>query len=416
MSLKILHFSDAHIGAVNHGKRDAQTDLPLRVMDYLKSLDTIVDAAVAEPVDFVLFSGDAFHHRQPSPTLQREWGRRIMRLSRAGIPTLLLVGNHDLSPALNRAHALDIFQTLDVPCVTVVDRPRFLSPADLNGLPLQVIAIPFISRSGIMAHLNLSAADPAMIYEKLEGNLTDIIQDWLDQSNPDIPVILTAHISIQGAAYGGFRTMVLGNDVELPPALVKDGRLAYVGLGHIHNPQDLNEGNQPPVVYPGSIERVDFGEVKENKYYVIAEIEKRKPTRVEWHKLNTRQFLDRSVTIIKADHLMEQLRLAMPAREDMQDAIVRLVVNYPRDVEMLIDENALRELSDGAFEFHLVRRPVMETRIRIPDDKTVESLSPLELLDLYFKTTHNEEKEVENLMNLARGVIQEVAEDSSETE
>ena len=98
--VKILHFADAHIDMANYGRHDPETGLPLRVMDFLKSLDTIVDTAIEEQVDLVIFAGDAYKDRNPAPTFQREWGRRIMRLSRAGIPTLLLVGNHDLSPAL----------------------------------------------------------------------------------------------------------------------------------------------------------------------------------------------------------------------------------------------------------------------------------------------------------------------------
>ena len=97
--IKILHFADAHIDMANYGRHDPDTGLPLRVLDFLKSLDAIVDAAIDEKVDLVLFAGDAYKDRSPAPTFQREWGRRIMRLSQANIPTLLLVGNHDLSPA-----------------------------------------------------------------------------------------------------------------------------------------------------------------------------------------------------------------------------------------------------------------------------------------------------------------------------
>src|SRR5512135_1989152 len=158
--LTILHFADAHIDMANYGRHDAQSGLPVRVMDFLKSLDTIIDTAIDERVDLVLFAGDAYKDRNPAPTFQREWGRRIMRLSRAGIPSLLLIGNHDLSPALGRAHALETFDTLEVPNVRVVDQPVFLRPEDLNGLPLQVFALPWVSRSGIMAHLGLSASDP----------------------------------------------------------------------------------------------------------------------------------------------------------------------------------------------------------------------------------------------------------------
>src|SRR5258708_32143065 len=96
--MKLLHFADAHIDMANYGRHDPETGLPLRVLDFLKSLDTIVDAAIFEKVDMVIFAGDAYKDRSPAPTFQREWGRRIMRLSQAKIPTLLLIGNHDISP------------------------------------------------------------------------------------------------------------------------------------------------------------------------------------------------------------------------------------------------------------------------------------------------------------------------------
>src|SRR5512146_1718630 len=114
---RILHFADAHIDMANYGRHDPETGLPFRVLDFLKSLDTIVDAAISEKVDMVLFAGAAYKDRSPAPTFQREWGKRIIRLSQARIPTLLLVGNHDVSPAARRAHAIQEFKTLQVPYV-----------------------------------------------------------------------------------------------------------------------------------------------------------------------------------------------------------------------------------------------------------------------------------------------------------
>ena len=131
--LTLLHFADAHIDMANYGRHDPQTGLPLRVMDFLKSLDTIVETAISEKVDIVLFAGDAYKDRSPAPTFQREWGKRIMRLSRAGIPTLLLVGNHDLSPSIGRASAIEEYNTLEVPHVRVIDRPAFFAPDELEG-------------------------------------------------------------------------------------------------------------------------------------------------------------------------------------------------------------------------------------------------------------------------------------------
>ena len=412
--MKLLHFADAHIDMANYGRHDPETGLPLRVLDFLKSLDTIVDTAISEKVDLVLFAGDAYKDRAPAPTFQREWGRRIIRLSKAGIPTLLLIGNHDLSPALGRAHAIQEFDTLEIPHVRVLDRPQFLKPDDL-GLPVQVIAIPWISRSGLLATTNMSAADPSEIFANLESRITDLVHGWLEEADPSLPIILTAHASVQGATYGSERMVMLGADLVLPGSLVKDPRLDYVALGHIHKPQNLNEKAHPPVIYPGSIERVDFGEAADDKFYVIANVARGK-TEVEWRKLeNVRPFIDRRVELQKGQgsgekgqglDVTEALKAALPPPEEMEGAIVRLIVEYPREWETLIDEQALRAHTTEVFEFHLVKRPQVEARIRLPADQTVSSLSPLDLLEQYWRASHTEEGEAEALQKLAREILE----------
>jgi exonuclease SbcD len=404
----LLHFADAHIDMANYGRHDPQTGLPLRVMDFLKSLDTIVDTAIHERVDLVLFAGDAYRDRNPAPTFQREWGRRIMRLSRAGIPTLLLVGNHDLSPSLGRAHAIEEFSTLEVSHVRVLDKPVFLGPDDLEGLPLQVIAIPWISRSGLLANLEMSAAKPDEVYTQIEERLTALVQEWIAGADPALPLVLTAHASVQGAVYGGERTVMLGSDLVLPGSLVKDPRLDYTALGHIHKPQNLNENLHPPVIYPGSIERVDFGEIADDRFFVVAHVE-RGHTEVEWRKLTgIRPFIDRRLVLESDADITGQMQGILPPVEQLEGAIVRLVLEYPREWEAQIDEAALREHTASTFEFHLVKRPQMESRVRIPDGQNVGSLTPLELLDLYWRASHTDPADGEALNKLAAGVIEEV--------
>ena len=57
-TLKVLHFADAHIDMANYGRHDPESGLPVRVVDFLRSLDQIIDRAVAEKVDLVLFAGE----------------------------------------------------------------------------------------------------------------------------------------------------------------------------------------------------------------------------------------------------------------------------------------------------------------------------------------------------------------------
>ena len=403
--IKLLHFADAHIDMANYGRHDPVSGLPLRVLDFLKSLDTIIDTAINEKVDLVIFAGDAYKDRSPAPTFQREWGKRIMRISRAGIRTLLLIGNHDLSPSIGRANALQEFDTLEVPGIQVLAKPCFLKPADLGGLPLQVIAIPWIFRSGMVASTGMSLADTPLIYEELEKRIHDLVNTWLDEADPELPTVLTAHASVQGAEYGYERTVALGGDLVLPGSLVKDPRLDYVALGHIHKPQDLNQGFQPPVIYPGSIERVDFGEAADDKYFIIATLSRGK-AEVEWRKLTqVRPFIDYYLTLTSDQGVTERLLEALPPKNKLRDAIFRLTVDYPRQWEPLIDEASLRAAASEAFEFHLVKRPQIDARTRLTDGQTASSLTPFELLDIYWKANHVNAEESQTLQKLAEELI-----------
>ena len=413
--IKVLHFSDAHIDIANHGKRDPNIGLPYRVLDFLNALDTIVDRAIQEPVDLVIFSGDAYRDRTPSPTFQREWGKRMMRLSNAGIPTLLLVGNHDISPAFGRAHALQEYNTLEIPHIHVVGKPRFFESYQLDNLPVQIIAIPWVTRSGFIAGTDLNSSDPADIYSELEQRLTDYVKNCLDKCNPEVPTILTAHASVQGAVYGGERNIMLGHDQVLPGSLVKNTRLDYVALGHIHKPQNINEDSHPPVVYPGSIERVDFGEIEDQKYFVIAEIEKEN-TVVNWIPLNGRIFIDTLIDVRKfqtdnqenlpdALSLQEYIQHHLPDQEELENSVARLILVYPRDWEFLIDDNWLRKYYESTLDYQILRKPQAEARLRLSHDEGIASYSPEQLLDIYWQSKQTSLEESSILQSIARKII-----------
>lgn len=402
MSVRILHFADAHIDIANYGRHDPQTGLPQRVVDFLQSLDQIIDAAIAEQVDLVLFAGDAYKDRNPQPTFQRAWGERMMRLSRAGIPTLLLIGNHDIAPAEHRAHTLQEFATLAVPHIHVADKLHLWRPEEL-GAPVQVLALPWVTRSRFLARHDMSGKTHEDVHDAILERIYDGLETALTRDvDPSLPLILTAHASVQGASYGSERLVMLGQELVLQRGLVCDPRFDYVALGHIHKHQSLNE--QPPVVYPGSIERIDFGEAHESKGYVLAEIERGRAT---WRfvPLETRPFIDHPIRLDGADGFMDIIMKQLPSAERIAGAICRLRLEYPYEQEALLDERAIRERFEGAFDLRLVKHRTGDKRVRLPEGIAVESLSPYELLILHWQTANKSEAEVEALGQLAQEVL-----------
>ena len=103
--MRIVHFSDLHIGVETYGRPLVEADLPglpewfapgearerylgqsTRLVDFLAAFDELIDYAIGHAVDLVLFTGDAYKNRDPSQTHQREFAKRVRRLAEAGVP------------------------------------------------------------------------------------------------------------------------------------------------------------------------------------------------------------------------------------------------------------------------------------------------------------------------------------------
>lgn len=402
--VRILHFADAHIDIANYGRHDPQTTLPVRVLDFLHALDQIIERALAEPVDLVLFAGDAYKDRNPQPTFQREWGKRIMRLSAASIPSLLLIGNHDVSPASGRAHTLQEFHTLSVPHVYVADRIKRWEPEEL-GVPLQIITVPWVSRSQLMTREEVMGKSQEVVLAEMEERVTAAITRLAETAAPHLPLILTAHASVQGASYGSERAVMLGQELVLSGSIVHDRRLDYVALGHIHKHQALHaQGAHPPVVYPGSIERIDFGEARERKGFVLATVGKGH-TEWQFERLQTRPFVDLKLETRDADTFMADILAQLPPQTALQDAICRVQLTYPREWEPLLDEKAITNHFQGAFSIQLQKHRLAEKRARLGDTISVESLTPAELLDTYWRTIGLDGNEAQVMQTLAQDIL-----------
>ncbi|HMR68394.1 MAG TPA: metallophosphoesterase, partial [Anaerolineae bacterium] len=97
LPINLLHLADIHIGMENYGRLDSRSGLNSRVVDFLRRLSQTIDLALEREVDVCIFAGDAYKNQRPNPTFQREFSRRIKRLADAGVPVILLIGNHDMA-------------------------------------------------------------------------------------------------------------------------------------------------------------------------------------------------------------------------------------------------------------------------------------------------------------------------------
>jgi exonuclease SbcD len=192
--------------------------------------------------------------------------------------------------------------------------------------------------------------------------------------------------------------------MTLGPALVRDKRWDYVALGHIHKHQSLNADNHPPIIYPGSIERIDFGEANETKGFVLAEVS-RGSTTWQFVPLKTRRYIDLLVDTPEFGAFMADVRRQLPPHDRVRDAVCRLRFSYPRDWEGLLDENEIRDHFAEAFELRLVKHHTHTQRSRLGDNVAVESMPPEDLLVLHWRDKGLDEEEIAVMRDLAREVL-----------
>lgn len=406
--MRILHFSDLHIGVENYGKLDPETGLSTRLGDFLGSLDEVVACAVEEKIDLVLLAGDAYKGRDPSQTHQREFAKRLSRLSNEGIPTFILVGNHDLPNAVSRATAVEIFRTLQVPRLYIGDSLQNYLVPTANG-PIQILAVPWPRRGGLLSREESRGLTIEEIRQELENRITLAIQDRISQLDPGIPAILTGHLTVNGATVGTERSMMLGQDHVLLASTLHQPQLEYVALGHIHKHQILRD-DPPMIVYSGSLQRVDFTEEPDQKGFCLIDLNQEAPqgqrlTNFEFRKVDARKFLTIDVEIKAGDPDPTETVINVIKTKDIDEAVVRIRISIPSELETHLRESEIRMSLETAHYIAAINKESEDNRRTRIDYDVAEGLQPNQALRLYVQGKNYTDTRQQKLISYGDEII-----------
>ena len=136
----------------------------------------------------------------------------------------------------------------------------------------------------------------------------------------------------------------------------------------------------PHVVYSGSLERIDFGEENDDKGFCVIDLDTTAPrgqrlVDFRFQPVNARRFLTIEVAV-DADEDPTQEALKAIARRYVADAIVRVRITMPQEVEAQLRESEVRDaLASAHFVAPIVRDVTRERRTRL-GGASVEGLSP----------------------------------------
>ncbi len=414
--MRILHFSDAHLGAEIHGKTDPETRVHTQLQDFLTCLDFLVQTAIDEQVDLVLFTGDAYHHQRPAPLPQREFIKRLITLSEHGISVLLLAGNHDLPPVAGEASALDIVNVVKIPGVQFVRQPKTVTVMTRKG-EVQLVCIPYLPRHALVDFEEERGLDEEGVHRLMVRRTEEWLRRLMRQVVPNgSPVLLAAHLWVEGAEFAGSER-VLASEPIVPPSVLRNPLFAYVALGHIHRHQFI--GNlTPPIAYAGSLGRLDFGEENQPKGFLLVDLKPRSKGGWEVQDLRfvhtpTRRFVTVWLDLRSEEEPMRAAETALSQNSELDGAVVRVVITVKEHQRDLVNLGRLHELLEKRVNYLAAIRvniegahPTAEVR---NEPEAVERLlqqDPVTLLKEWLQEQPNYRDRTERLLRLAQKLLE----------
>ena len=357
------------------------------------------------------------HHRlpdaHPSQTQQMLLMESFLRLYKAGIPAIIVVGNHDHPLSFGKSNALDIFGTLPVDGFHVVSKPTTINLQTKNG-PINIVGIPWPTRNTIALaekHVHKTALEITTYISKAVAH---IIKDSAQKLDPKIPAVLAGHLTVSNGIFSGSeKRAIYGTDPLFLPSQLAIEPFDYVALGHLHRYQDLNKNGYPSVVYAGSIERVDFGERKESKGFCLVEIPEKGTCTHEFFKTPTRPFIQVDVHLNKDEPQTEQV-LAALAKHNILNAVVKIVYHIPAGRKDAVDLKLVQQACTKAM-YVVGIIPVRPIEIRERRAGAVKVEMDLHtLLDAYFDTKPELKERKDNLIEKTLLIAQEIEDQHSE--
>lgn len=400
--IRFIHTADVHYGMENYGRVDPTTGIHSRLLDFHASFNKCIDAAIEHKVDFFLFSGDAYKTTTPSPTQQKLMLKSLLRLYEHNIPVIIVIGNHDNPLSFGKAHSLDIFSELPLEGFHVIAKPSIINLTTASG-PVNIVGIPWPTRNMIALNAKHTHTSASEITSYIAESVAHIISQLALQLDPEIPAVLAGHLTVSSGIFSGSeKRAIYGTDPIFMPSMLAIPPFDYVGLGHLHRYQNLNPDGYPAIVYSGSIDRIDFGERKEDKGFCLVTIEKKGVTRHEFIQVPVRPFIQIEVTLDSNSGQTEQIIQAIK-RQSLQDAVVKIVYHVPADQPDTVNTAALeRACQDAWYLVGIVPVRTVSTRQRRMGASVDMDLATL--LEHYFASrpelTHKKQHLIEEILQL----------------
>lgn len=316
--MRILHFSDTHLGYQAFDQVTPE-GINAREQDVYDAFERVVERILSIQPDLVIHSGDFFHRPSPSNRALTFGLEQLRRIGQAGIPTVIIAGNHETPKTIYNSPILRALRTLEHVYPVFGDQWELFEFGQLA-----VHGVPHINDNRILTQ-ELSRLEPLA-----------------DKFN-----ILMLHTSL------GKRYLMEEYGEQVFPAEfeTKLAGFQYISLGHWHDRQSVNL--HPNAWYSGSTERFSDTEIGSEKGFLLLDLDVANHCTISFEAIQTRPWLawERNACHeVSAAELEAELEL-FKAANPTQNAIVSLTFNDIRPEQTLeLGNLRLRQLFPEVFQ------------------------------------------------------------------
>ena len=374
MKIKICTSADIHIGYTTYGTIDPQTGLNTRVLNALNSLDEMINYCINDSIEYLIIAGDAYKNNMPSPTLQKEFDKRIKHAADNNIKIYIMDGNHDVSMLKTANSALKTFDTLGVKNVF---HSKNLKLYDIGDL--QILMMP--------TYCNQELTE-------------QILSKPLEK-----PTLVVMHGTIKGAMLNDW--LIEQNESAIDIDTLKKDNIIGVVLGHLHKHQILNK--DPLIYYTGSLQRIDFTEENQEKGFVVLTYDTdNKNLDYEFIEVPSQTFHTIKLDLTHSEDEMTELFNEFENRKNkLNNSIVRLILNVNSSNK--IEDNILIKKLKEYNIYHLasIQKNVVKNDI-VKNKEITENITEEKALKMYFKDNKNADK----IINEGLKMIQKLQNDN----
>jgi len=372
--LKIIHFSDTHLGFSDLDVTN-EKGVNQREVDFYEAFSDVIDAILEIKPDFVIHTGDLFHRASPSNRAITFVLKELKRVEKLSIPFVIIAGNHSTPRTSTSSPILEALSTLDNVKAVFSQRYEKVEFEDIifHALP----------------HIN----DERIIDDELDSIKANI--------NPKKRNIFMMHCSV-GAHYlmHEFGEWVYPKNRE---DLFE--KMDYVALGHWHGFGAV--GKHKNVYYSGSTERTSSSDKRDDKGYVMIELED--DIKITHHSISLRKSLEFSIDVTNYEEQIASLELS-----DIKDALVEVkLFNLTSSTSIDITNKEIAQIFDKALHVKVKREFKELEGSKIDGD--IESISLESYFISHIKESVSDDVEQKRLASKAKelfALLQEVDDDT----